>query len=130
MKLLCKIGDYKPRFIEDHLMFGKAFFYAEEFGSAQREFDTVLRVEPQNAEALGMTALTSLMRNKTAQFASVWQRAIYLDSLYAVLPMMILKNCMKYIPKGKLKNETKKLMSINKLSAPDYSRLKRLYESL
>ena len=130
MKLLCKIGDYKPRFIEDHLMFGKAFFYAEEFGSAQREFDTVLRVEPQNAEALGMTALTSLMRNKTAQFTSVWQRAIYLDSLYAVLPMMVLKNCMKFIPKEKLKNETKKLMSINKLSVPDYSRLKRLYDSL
>ena len=130
MKLLCKIGDYKPRFIEDHLMFGKAFFYAEEFASAQREFDTVLRVEPQNAEALGMTALTSLMRNKTAQFASVWQRAIYLDSLYAVLPMMVLKNCMKFIPKEKLKNETKKLMSINKLSVPDYSRLKRLYDSL
>ena len=35
MKLLCKIGDYKPRFIEDHLMFGKAFFYAGEFPSAQ-----------------------------------------------------------------------------------------------
>lgn len=130
MKLLCKIGDYKPRFIEDHLMFGKAFFYAEEFGSAQREFDTVLRVEPQNAEALGMTALTSLMRNKIAQFSSVWQRAIYCDSLYAVLPMMVLRKCMKFIPKEKLKNETKKLMNINKLSAPDYSRLKRLYESL
>ena len=130
MKLLCKIGDYKPRFIEDHLMFGKAFFYAEEFPSAQREFDTVLRVEPQNAEALGMTAVTSLMRNKTAQFASVWQRAIYLDSLYAILPMMILKSCMKFIPKEKLRNETKKLMNIASLSAPDYSRLKRLYDSL
>lgn len=130
MRLLCKIGDYKPRFIEDHLMFGKAFFYAEEFPSAQREFDTVLRVEPQNAEALGMTAVTSLMRNKTAQFASVWQRAIYLDSLYAILPMMILKSCMKFIPKEKLRNETKKLMNIASLSAPDYSRLKRLYDSL
>ncbi len=130
MKLLCKIGDYKPRFIEDHLMFGKAFFYAEEFPSAQREFDIVLRVEPQNAEALGMTAVTSLMRNKTAQFASVWQRAIYLDSLYAILPMMILKSCMKFIPKEKLRNETKKLMNIASLSAPDYSRLKRLYDSL
>ncbi len=130
MKLLCKIGDYKPRFIEDHLMFGKAFFYAEEFPSAQREFDTVLRFEPQNAEALGMTAVTSLMRNKTAQFASVWQRAIYLDSLYAILPMMILKSCMKFIPKEKLRNETKKLMNIASLSAPDYSRLKRLYDSL
>jgi tetratricopeptide (TPR) repeat protein len=126
MKLLCKIGDYKPRFIEDHLMFGKAFFYAEEFPSAQKEFDTVLRFEPQNAEALGMSALTSLMRNKTAQFASLWQRTVYLDSLYAVLPMMILKDCMKYIPREKLKNETKKLLNISTLAEADYSRLKRL----
>ena len=130
MKLLCKIGDYKPRFIEDHLMFGKAFFYAGEFPSAQREFDIVLKAEPQNAEALGMTAINYLMRNKMAQFSSVWQRAIYLDTLYAVLPMMVLKECMKYIPKGKLKNETKKLLNIASLSAPDQSRLKRLYEAL
>ena len=130
MKLLCKIGDYKPRFIEDHLMFGKAFFYAGEFPSAQREFDIVLKAEPQNAEALGMTAINSLMRNKMAQFSSVWQRAIYLDTLYAVLPMMVLKECMKFIPKEKLKNETKKLLNIAKLSEPDHSRLKRLYEAL
>ena len=126
MKLLCKIGDYKPRFVEDHLMFGKAFFYAEEFPSAQREFDAVLRIEPQNAEALGMSAVTSLMRNKTAQFASMWQRVVYLDSLYAVLPMIILKDSMKFIPKEKLKNETKKIMNIAKLTSADYSRLKRM----
>ena len=130
MKLLCKIGDYKPRFLEDHLMFGKAFFYAGEFPSAQREFDIVLKAEPQNAEALGMTAINSLMRNKMAQFSSVWQRAIYLDTLYAVLPMMVLKECMKFIPKEKLKNETKKLLNIASLSVPDQSRLKRLYEAL
>ena len=123
MKLLCKIGDYKPRFLEDHLMFGKAFFYAGEFPSAQREFDIVLKAEPQNAEALGMTAINSLMRNKMAQFSSVWQRAIYLDTLYAVLPMMVLKECMKFIPK-------KKLLNIASLSVPDQSRLKRLYEAL
>ena len=130
MKLLCKIGDYKPRFIEDHLMFGKAFFYAGEFPSAQREFDIVLKAEPHNAEALGMTAVNSLMRNKMAQFSSIWQRAIYLDTLYAILPMMVLKECMKFIPKEKLKSETKKLLNIATLSAPDYARLKRLYEAL
>ena len=111
-------------------MYGKAFFYAGEFQSAQREFDAVLRDEPQNVEALGMTAINSLMRNRVAQFASVWQRAINLDTLYAVLPMMILKDLMKFIPKEKLKNETKKLLNIAKLTAPDYSRLKRLLDSL
>ncbi len=130
MRLLCKIGDYKPRFLEDHLMFGKAFFYAGEFPSAQREFDIVLKAEPSNAEALGMSAINYLMRNKMAQFSSIWQRAIYLDTLYATLPMMTLKECMKFIPKEKLKNETKKLLNIAKLTAPDYSRLKRLYEAL
>lgn len=130
MKLLCKIGDYKPRFLEDHLMFGKAFFYAGEFPSAQREFDIVLKAEPHNAEALGMTAINSLMRNKMAQFSSIWQRAIYLDTLYAILPMMVLKECMKFIPKEKLKSETKKLLNIASLSVPDYARLKRLYEAL
>ncbi len=111
-------------------MFGKAYFYAEEFPSAQREFDIVLKAEPQNAEAMAMTAVNSLLRNKMAMFNGVWQRAIYLDSLYAVLPMMVLKKCMNFVPKGKLKNECKKLLSIAKMTDADRSRLKRLLESL
>ena len=130
MPLLCKIGDYKPRFIEDHLMFGKAFFYAEEFPSAQREFDIVLKAEPQNSEAMAMTAVNSLLRNKMAMFNGVWQRAIYLDSLYAVLPMMTLSKCMNFVPREKLKNECKKLMCIAKMTDADRARLKRLLEVL
>ena len=130
MKLLCRIGDYRPRFIEDHLMFGKAFFYAEEYASAQREFDTVLKSEPRNSEAMSMTAVTSLLRNKMAQFNNVWQKAINLDSLYAVLPMMVLKKCMGFVPKEKLKNECKKILAIAKMTDADRSRIKRLLEAL
>ena len=43
---------------------------------------------------------------------------------------MVLKECMKFIPKEKLKSETKKLLNIASLSVPDYARLKRLYEAL
>lgn len=130
MKLLCKIGDYKPRFVEDHLMFGKAFFYAGDLVSAQREFDTVLKSEPQNGEALGMTAITALLRNKTAQFNVVWQKAIHVDSLYAILPMMILKEIMKFIPKDKLKNGSAKILNFSNISGFDRARLKRLFDSL
>lgn len=130
MHQLCKIGEYCPRFIEDHLMFGKAYFFANDMASAQKEFDIVLKVEPQNSEALAMTALTALMRNKKAQFSNYWQKAINADSLYAVVPMMVIKDCLDYALKEKLISETKKLLNIMKLNPIDASRLKRLLQFL
>ena len=130
MKQLCKIGDYCPKFIEDHLMFGKAFFFANEFVSAQREFDVVLRSEPENAEALAMLALSYLLRNKMAQFNNYWQRALCADALYAVLPMMVIGRCLNFTTREKLKSVTKKFLSIISLKAPDQARLKRLFDFL
>lgn len=130
MKILHKIGDYHPRFIEDHLLFGKAFFFAGDFAAAQREFDLVLRLEARNAEALAMSAMNSLIRNKSAKFWNYWQRAIDCDSIYAVLPALILKNSFNFSQKERLKIETRKLVEIATLSDADRSRLKRLLQSL
>ncbi|MDD3145699.1 MAG: tetratricopeptide repeat protein [Candidatus Riflebacteria bacterium] len=130
MKHLHKIGDYHPRFIEDHLLFGKAFFFAGDFAAAQREFDLVLRLESRNAEALAMSAMTFLIRNKSAKFWNYWQRAIECDSIYAVLPALILKNSINFSQKERLKTETRKLIEIASISDADRSRLKRLLQSL
>ncbi len=130
MKILQRIGDYHPRFIEDHMLFGKAFFFAGDFSSAQREFDLVLRMEARNAEALAMSAMNSLIRNKSAKFWYYWQHAIDCDSLYAVLPAMLLKNSLNFSQKERLKAETKKILEIGSLSDVDRSRLSRLLQSL
>ncbi len=130
MKHLHKIGDYHPRFIEDHMLFGKAFFFAGDFAAAQREFDLVLRLEARNAEALAMSAMNSLIRNKSAKFWNYWQRAVECDSIYAVLPALILGNSLNFSQKERLKTETKKLIEIATISDADRARLKRLLQSL
>lgn len=130
MKHLHKIGDYHPRFIEDHLLFGKAFFFAGDFSAAQREFDLVLRLEARNAEALAMSAMTFLIRNKSAKFWNYWQRAIECDSIYAVLPALILRNSLNFSQKERLKIETRKLVEIASISDADRSRLRRLLQCL
>lgn len=130
MKYLQKIGDYHPRFIEDHLLFGKAFFFAGDFTSAQREFDLVLKLEGRNAEALAMSAINSLIRNKNAKFWNFWQRAVECDSVYAVLPAMIVGRSLNFSQKERLKTETGKLVRIAALTDADRSRLKRLLQCL
>lgn len=130
MKILQRIGDYHPRFIEDHMMFGKAFFFAGDFSSAQREFDLVMRLEARNAEALAMSAMNSLIRNKTAKFWNYWQHAIDCDSLYAVIPAMVLKGSLNFSQRERLKVETRKILDISAIKDIDKSRLLRLLQSL
>lgn len=130
MKLLQRIGDYHPRFIEDHMLFGKAFFFAGDFAAAQREFDLVLRLEARNAEALAMSAMNSLIRNKTAKFWNYWQHAIECDSLYAVLPAMIIKDSLNFSQKERLKTESRKMIDIASVKDLDKLRLQRLLQYL
>ncbi|PKL43870.1 MAG: hypothetical protein CVV41_08905 [Candidatus Riflebacteria bacterium HGW-Riflebacteria-1] len=130
MRHLQKIGDYHPRFIEDHMLFGKAFFFAGDFSSAQREFDLVLRLEARNAEALAMSAMNSLIRNKTAKFWNFWQHAIDCDSLYAVIPAMVLKDSLNFAQRERLKVETRKMVDIGALKEIDKVRLTRLLKCL
>ena len=130
MRHLQKIGDYHPRFIEDHMLFGKAFFFAGDFSSAQREFDLVLRLEARNAEALAMSAMNSLIRNKTAKFWNFWQHAIDCDSLYAVIPAMVLKDSLNFSQRERLKTETRKMVEIGALREIDKARLVQLLKCL
>ncbi len=130
MKHLKRIGDYHPRFIEDHLLFGKAFFFAGDFASAQREFDLVLRQEAKNAEALAMSAINSLIRNKSSKFWNYWQQAIKCDSLYAVIPAFILKKSFNFAQTERLKAETRKLLDLSISDKIDRARLVRLLQAL
>jgi len=130
MKILKRIGDYHPRFIEDHMMFGKAYFFAGEFSAAQREFDLVLRMEARNAEALAMSAMNSLIRNKISKFWYYWQNAVDCDSLYAVIPAMVLKDSLNFSQKERLKTETRKMIEIASIKKVDKARLSRLLQSL
>jgi tetratricopeptide (TPR) repeat protein len=130
IKFLKKIGDYHPRFIEDHLLFGKAFFFAGDFSTAQREFDLVLKHEARNAEALSMSAMNSLIRNKTAKFWNYWHSAIENDSLYAVIPAIILRNSLNFSQKERLKSETRKIIEIGNQKNEDKLRLVRLLQLL
>jgi tetratricopeptide (TPR) repeat protein len=130
IKYLKRIGEYHPRFVEDHLLFGKAFFFAGEFASAQREFDLVLKHEANNAEALAMSAMNSLIRNKISRFWNFWYTAVENDSLYAVIPAMILKNSLNFSQKERLKAETRKIIEIGSLKDEDRMRLVRLLQNL
>lgn len=130
MQHLKRIGEYHPRFIEDHMLFGKAFFYAGEFANAQREFDLVLKHEAKNAEALAMSAINCLIRNKAAKFWNYWQHALDCDSLMAVVPAMALKNSFNFSQKERLKAETKKMITISSLKNEDKSRMMRLLKNL
>jgi tetratricopeptide (TPR) repeat protein len=130
MNHLRRIGDYHPRFIEDHLLFGKAFFFAGDFASAQREYDLVLKHEAKNSEALAMAAMNSLIRNKTAKFRNYWQHAVEYDSLYAVIPAMILRKSFNFAQRERLKSHTKNLIDISVDNEVDRSRLVRLLQAL
>lgn len=130
MKFLRRIGEYHPRFMEDHLLFGKAFFFAGDFSSAQREFDLVLRVEARNAEALAMSAMTSLIRNKASKFWNYWCHAVENDSLYAVIPAMIVRDSLNFSQKERLKLETRKIIEIGRVSDADRARLVALLQNL
>ncbi len=130
IRYLQRIGDYQPRFIEDHLLFGKAFFFAGDFSSAQREFDLVLKHEARNAEALAMSAMNSLIRNKPTKFWNYWLQAIDNDSLYAVVPAIILRNSLNFSQKERLKSETRKILDIGKLQDVDRARLVNILQYL
>jgi tetratricopeptide (TPR) repeat protein len=130
MKWLKRIGEYYPRFMEDHLLFGKAFFFAGDFASAQREFDLVLKHEARNAEALAMSAMNMLIRNKVSRFWNYWHQAVDNDSLYAVIPGIILKNSLNFTQKERLKAETRKIIEIASLKEEDRARLVILLKNL
>ncbi|GAB4278647.1 MAG: hypothetical protein Kow0029_22110 [Candidatus Rifleibacteriota bacterium] len=130
MKFLRRIGEYHPRFLEDHLLFGKAFFFAGDFASAQREFDLVLKFEAKNAEALAMSAVNSLIRNKTSKFWNYWYHAVENDSLYAVIPATILAKSFNFSQKERLKTETRKIIEIGRVRDSDRSRLVGLLQCL
>jgi tetratricopeptide (TPR) repeat protein len=130
MKYLQRIGEYHPRFMEDHLLFGKAFFFAGDFSSAQREFDLVLKYEAKNAEALAMSAMNSLIRNKTSKFWNYWYHAVDNDSLYSVIPATILRNSLNFSQKERLKAETRKIIEIGRIQNADRARLVKLLQNL
>jgi tetratricopeptide (TPR) repeat protein len=130
LKYLQKIGEYHPRFIEDHMLFGKAFFFAGDFVAAQREFDMVLKYEPKNAEALAMSAMSSLIRNKLSKFWSYWQQATTCDSLYAMLPVLILKNSFNFTQRERLRQHTQKTIEIMNLNKIERDRLMYLIDIL
>lgn len=130
MNFLKKIGDYHPRFVEDHLLFGKAFFFAGDFSSAQREFDLVLKHEAKNAEALGMTAINYLIRNKASRFWSYWQQAVENDSLYAVIPAFVVIKSLSFTQKERLKTEIKKMLEISNMPEVNTFRLIRLLRAI
>jgi hypothetical protein len=116
--------------MEDHLLFGKAFFFAGDFSSAQREFDLVLKYEAKNAEALAMSAMNSLIRNKTSKFWNYWYHAVDNDSLYSVIPATILRNSLNFSQKERLKAETRKIIEIGRIQNADRARLVKLLQNL
>ncbi len=128
--LLHAIGDYKPRFLEDHLLFGKAFFYAGEFPDALREFETVIRHDPQHAEALACAAMVYLFRNKSAKFWMYWHRAIESDSIYPVILGLVLRRVLNFAQTERLRAETRRIYDVTALPNADRARLQYLLKVL
>ncbi|RCK78137.1 MAG: TPR repeat [Candidatus Ozemobacter sibiricus] len=127
--LLQRIGDYKPRFLEDHLLFGKAFFFGGDFAGALSQLEAVLREDPDHAEALAVTALAYLGRSKPNKFWIYWQRAIESDSLPAVWLGHALAPVMQFAQAERIRVETRKLLEIAVADDADRARLTRLLQA-
>jgi tetratricopeptide (TPR) repeat protein len=112
-ELLGRIGNYQPRFLEDHLMFGKVFFYAREYKRSQEAMEEVLKQDPQHPEALAFLALVQLIKNKTAKFWMLWQKALESDSFYVALTTLVLAKTLNFPQLERLKGETKKIYDIS-----------------
>ena len=128
--LLRKIGDYQPRFLEDHLLFGKAFFYAGDFTGALARFEDILEQEPRHGEAMSFLALCHLVKNKTAKFWMAWQKAIDNDSLYPTLLGLLLRHVLNFAQRERVKSETKKLLDLTVRRELDRGRLSLLMKAL
>ncbi len=128
--LLRKIGDYQPRFVEDQLLFGKAFFYAGDFNGAQERFEQVLQIDGRQAEALTLLALTHLVRNKPAKFWMSWQKAIESDSLVPVIYGMILRGVLNFTQRERLKAETTRSLELIIRDDLDRARMTMLMKAL
>lgn len=127
LPLLNRIGEYRPRFFEDHLLFGKAFFYAGDFSNAVKEFEMVLADDPENAEVLSFMALLHLFRNKHAKFWICWQRAVESDLLYAVIPPLVVRAKLNFTQLERLKRETSKLLELSGSNHPGRAVLSQFY---
>lgn len=127
-ELLQQIGEYEPRFLEDHLMFGKAFFYARDLKNAEDEFDVVIKQDPSNPEALSFLAMIYLIKSKSAKFWMLWQKAIESDSFYAVLTASTLAKTLNYPQVERLKTETRKILDISIRDEIDRLRLTSLLQ--
>ncbi|OIP26362.1 hypothetical protein AUK22_06885 [bacterium CG2_30_54_10] len=112
MPWLRRIGDYKPRFLEDRLLFGKAFFYSGDFAGAQKELDAILKEDPENGEALALAALAYLGRNKPNKFWFYWQKAVEKDSLQAAFLGLVLAKVLNFAQAERIRVETRKLLEI------------------
>jgi len=124
--LLKRIGDYQPRFLEDHLLFGKASFYMGDLSQALRELEMVLKEDPEKPEALALAALVYLARNKPAKFWMYWQKAIECDALYPFMFCLILGKSMNFNQIRRLKEETQKILEISVQNPVDRRRLNRI----
>jgi len=121
--LLLTVKHHEPRFLEDHLLFGKAYFYSGDFHSAMEKFQGVLAEEPNNAEALTFAAITWLIRNKTPRFWSMWQRAIEADSLHPVLSGLVLRRLLTFTQLERMLAETAKIRDLIVQTELDKARL-------
>ncbi|MBF0407356.1 MAG: tetratricopeptide repeat protein [Candidatus Riflebacteria bacterium] len=111
-KFLNKIGEYEPQFIEEELLFAKAFFYARDFAAAFERLTAILEKDPENPEAMAYLSIIHLTKNRIAKFWMLWQKAIERDSLHAAVIALILKKVMSFTQVERLKMETKKLLDI------------------
>ncbi|NLM17121.1 MAG: tetratricopeptide repeat protein [Candidatus Riflebacteria bacterium] len=123
---LAKIGEYAPNFIEDHLLFAKAFFYAADFNTSQKELEFVLKMSNEHPEALAMAAISALIKFKVAKFSVCWRQALQIDSLYAILPFVVLKETLGFSHREKIKNEIRKMLRIATLPQVARERLMAL----
>lgn len=130
MHLLHDIGDYRPRFVEDHLLFGKAAFYAGDFNGALRDLELVLRADPDHSEALAVAAMIYLLRGKHAKFWKLWHTAIERDVLYAGVVAMTLRPVLKPMQLERLREETRKLFELSVGNPQERNLLWRLVQTL
>ncbi|MBF0544314.1 MAG: tetratricopeptide repeat protein [Candidatus Riflebacteria bacterium] len=129
-KFLNKIGEYEPQFIEEEILFSKAFFYARDYSIAFERFSKIHEKDPDHPESLAFLAILNLMKNKIAKFWMLWQKAIESDSLIATLTALSLKKVLSFTQLERMKLETKKLLDIVIKNDIDRSALNNLLKML
>ncbi|MBF0500230.1 MAG: tetratricopeptide repeat protein [Candidatus Riflebacteria bacterium] len=121
--MISKVGEYEPHFLEDEVLFGKAYFYAGDFTSAGEHLNRVIAKDPNHSEALALLAMTQLVKNKSARFWMLWQKAIESDSLFPVLTGLILRHVLNFTQIERLRSETRKLVDLSIKDDIDRARL-------